>query len=292
MQKCNRMSNSCCSKLLSEMQLCKLGLTVFPQDLAWFCQFGEFSWASSRLAYVIWRAILAAIMLTGFGLDISDDFVIGIAAWYFIYLTNWTLLIQNLYLCLAFAIALCIYLNPPLSASRQPLSTKVAWLLRSISQPGALVVSVAYWSMISQGTLTLTTFWVHAINSIVVFLDIITSCYEVRLAHYIYLLIYGIIYILWSIIHYQANIQNGLAPSHRYIYAPLDWSTEDAGKVRPLPTDHTAHISKQTTIHGRFIIIRAAVDWLRTTSCDPAAQHWQGRAVPPVRNRWHHCSGA
>jgi hypothetical protein len=227
------MSNSCCSSLQSEFRLRNLGLTVLPQNpVCWYCQFGEFRWNSSRLAYVIWRAILAAIMLAGFGLDISDDIVTGIAAWYFIYLTNWTLLIENFYLSLAFAIALGIYLNPPHSASSQPLSTKVAWLLRSISQPGALVVTVAYWSMISQGTLTLTTFWVHAINSLVVFLDIITSCYEIRLAHYVYLLIYGIVYILWSIIHFQANIQNGMTPSHRYIYASLDWSVESTGKVR------------------------------------------------------------
>jgi hypothetical protein len=251
MQQFANFSRSCCIKLRSEFQIQNLGLTIFPQNLAWVYQFGEFSWTTYRLAYVIWRAILSCTMLVGFGLSLSKDIIDSIGAWYPIYLTNWTLFIENCYLILAFVIALGIYLSPPISESRQPLSTKVAWLLRSIGQPGALVVTIAYWSVVSQGTPSLSTIWVHAINSIVVCLDIITSCYEIRLAHYLYLLIYGVIYVVWSIIHYQANIRNGPPPSQRYIYAALDWSAQNAGKVGTVPCNRTIHANNTSSADAR-----------------------------------------
>jgi hypothetical protein len=174
-------------------------------------------------------------MMAGFGLNLADDVIGGVGAWYPIYLTNWALFFENLYLNMAFAIALWIYRTSPDSTSDQPAVTKVAWVLRSIGQPGALVVTVAYWALVYSGSFTLTTVWVHAINSIVVCLDILTSCYEVRLPHYAYALAFGTSYVVWSIIHYHANIQDGRTPSHRYIYSALDWSAGGQAKVRSVP---------------------------------------------------------
>ena len=165
----------CCVRIKSEFRWQNLGLKV-SENRSWVNQFGDSGWSSSRLAYVVWRAILTSTMIAGFGLDLALDVMDGVAAWFPIYLTNWAIFFENCYLGVAFVIALWIYTKQPDPASEQPFSTKVAWLLRSTGQSGALVVSVSYWALVHDGQITLKTLWIHAINSIVVCVDILTSC--------------------------------------------------------------------------------------------------------------------
>ena len=164
-------------------------------------------------------------------MELSNDIRKGVGPWYPIYLTNWSLFCVNCYLNISFAIALWIYMKSPEPASEQPWPTKVAWVMRSIGQPGALVISVAYWALLYDGNLTLVTFWVHAINSIVCCLDVLISCHEVRLAHVIYELAIGAAYMIWSGIHYAGNVGAGPPPTQRYIYSELDWSAGHQGQV-------------------------------------------------------------
>ena len=212
----------CCARIKSEFRWQKLGLEVFAGNRSWVHQFGDFGWSSSRLAYVVWRAILTCIMMAGFGLDLALDIVDGVAAWFPIYLSNWTLFIENCCLTSAFVIALWIYMKQPDPASKQPFSTKIAWFLQSTGQSGALFVSVSYWALVHNGQITLKTLWIHAMNSFVVCVDILSSCYEVRLLHYAYALAFGGIYIVWTVIHHRANIRDGQTPSNRYIYSAID----------------------------------------------------------------------
>jgi hypothetical protein len=228
-------SMGCCARIKSEIRWRNLGLKASAEHRSWVNQFGDFGhfgWTSSRLAYVVWRAILTSTITAGFGLDLALDAIDGVAAWFPIYLSNWALFLESCYLNAAFVIALWIYAKQPDPASEQPLSTKVAWLLRSTGQSGALVVTVSYWALVYDGKITLKTLWIHAINSIVVCIDILTSCYEIRLMHYAYVLAFGGLYIIWTVIHFHANIRDGHSPGNRYIYSAIDWSEGNEGKVR------------------------------------------------------------
>ena len=237
-----------CARIKSEFRWQKLGLKVSAENRPWVNQFGDFGWSSSRLAYVVWRAILTSTMTAGFGLDLALDIIDGVSAWFPIYLSNWALFAECCYLSAAFLIALWIYSKQPDPESEQPFSTKVAWLLRSIGQSGALVVSISYWVLVHNGKITLKTLWIHAFNSFVVFVDILTSCYEIRLMHYAYVLAFGGLYITWTFIHYHANIQDGQSPSNRYIYSAIDWSEGNEGKVRKLQCHIRAyHLARENS---------------------------------------------
>ena len=236
-------ASACCASIKSELRWKNLGLNVSSDNVSWVNQFGNFGWNSSRRTYVVWRAILASTITAGFSLDLAIDVLDGISAWFPIYLSNWAIFVESCYLSSAFSIALWIYKKHPDPASEQPFSTKVAWLLRSIGQPGALVVSIAYWALVHDGKITLKTLWIHAINSLVVFLDILTSCHEVRIMHYAYVLAFGCLYIAWTVVHYHANIRDGRSPGNRYIYSALDWSAESQGKVR----EHTPALDTHPT---------------------------------------------
>jgi hypothetical protein len=212
------------------------------------------------MAYVVWRAILTSTMIAGFGLDLALDIIDGVAAWFPIYLSNWALFFQNCYLFSASAIALWIYMKQPDPASEQPFSTKIAWFLRSTGQSGALIVSVSYWALVHNGQITLRTLWIHAINSIIVCIDVLTSCYEVRLMHYVYVLALGGVYIVWTVVHHYANIRDGRSPSNRYIYSAIDWSEGSEGKVRKKCTTHIS--SDRTWIQKNVFVVVAAVELL------------------------------
>ena len=181
---CNRCISLC--HACSEKQIFssdRLGFSVLHEDLSWVQQFGESDMWPSRCLYVAWRFLLAAVMMIGFGLELSGDIQSGVGPWYPIYLTNWSLFFENCYLNFSFGIALWIYVKSPDPASAQPWPTKPTWFFRSIAQQGAVVVTISYWAIDYDGILTLRTVWVHAINSAVVVLDVLTSRYEVRPQH-------------------------------------------------------------------------------------------------------------
>ena len=222
----------CCSSLKSEFQVQNFCFSIPPGELSWVHQFGDSPWVSKRFVYVLWRLFLASVIIAGFFLDLSTDIQTGVAPWFPIYLTNWALFVETCYLIVAFFISLWIFISSPNISSEQPWPTKAAWLLRSIGQPGAVVVTVSYWTLVYTGQLTLLTFWIHAINTIVVVVDVLTSCYEVRLLHYIYILAFGITYVVWTVIHYELDIGTGPPPTQRYIYSVLDWAPGHVSTVR------------------------------------------------------------
>ena len=212
-----------------------MGFTVLETELSWVHQFGDSACTQSRPWYVALRGLLAAVMLVGFGLELSHDLKAGVGPWYPIYLTNWVLFLENCYLVLTTYIALSIAITSPELSSHQPWYTKLAWLLRCIAQPGALVVTVALWTLLRDNAGAPSTILVHAINSVVVCLDVLASRYPIRLAHFIYVLATGTVYVAWSGIHYVANLGVGTTPDHRYIYSMLDWSAGNQAQVRRHP---------------------------------------------------------
>ena len=216
----------CCNSLKSEFLVRKFGFSTVDEDLSWVYQFGDSAFLTERFTYVIWRLFLASAMLVGFGLELSDNIFNGVERWFPIYLTNWALFFETCYLIVAFFIALWILVKSPQPSSAQPWPTKLAWFLRSIGQPAAVVVTVAFWAAVYTAHLTIVTLWIHAINTIIVALDIFTSCYEVRILHYAYILAFGTAYVIWTIIHYRLDIGVGQPSSQRFIYSVLDWSSD------------------------------------------------------------------
>lgn len=57
----------------------------------------------------------------------------------------------------------------------------------------------------------------HGINSVIVFVDLLLNAIPVRLLHGIYVVIYGVIYIIFTAIFYAAGNHDAIYP------AVLDW---------------------------------------------------------------------
>ena len=76
---------------------------------------------------------------------------------------------------------------------------------------------------IISGTLTLLSAITHLFNSVYIVVDLFVTAMPVRLFHFVYPMIYAIVYIIFSVIYWAADgvNQNGFD----YIYEPLDWDS-------------------------------------------------------------------
>nr|CAI5835773.1 unnamed protein product [Callosobruchus analis] len=98
------------------------------------------------------------------------------------------------------------------------------WLTYTIATPIAFLITTLFWCAVytpRESPFDANTYFVHINNSCVMFIDIILVAHPTNLAHVIYPVLFGIIYMLFSFLYYLAG---GLTrEGEPYIYAILDW---------------------------------------------------------------------
>lgn len=192
----------------------------------------------------------------------------------FIFLTNWTYLILNLYFLLAttltFGAFYCEYRKPrretgpstngnvnegtsvdvemetgdeneknvksgDATATEEAREEdvlrfrhKLLWLLHIISTNGGLLVTVGYWTVLYEDDepIDANNITKHALNSVFMLIDTFLCSIPVRLFHFIYPLLYIIIYLGFTVVYWVlggTNIQG-----NPYIYKLLDYDNYEA----------------------------------------------------------------
>ena len=176
----------------------------------------------------------------------------------FIYLTNWTYTILVVYFVLA-TILSCIALYSDLQIERQaspsPKSReappveiemgsgdedegptesareqdalrwehKLLWLIHIISATGGLWVTAGYWSVLfDNDSVNANNITKHALNSVFMLIDTCLSSIPVRLVHWVYALLYFVVYLAFSVIYWQLGGTN--LQGKPYIYGALNYS--------------------------------------------------------------------
>lgn len=105
--------------------------------------------------------------------------------------------------------------------------TKLVWVLYNVASSGCLMVTALFWIFLypymkdmSEAALMINI-QLHAVTSVIILIEICVSAVPIRLLHYMYTLVYGIIYVIFSGIYYAVD--------HRHVLYPiLDW-----GKPEP-----------------------------------------------------------
>ena len=181
----------------------------------------------------------------------------------FIFLTNWTYLILNLYFLQATTLtlsALCCECKTRREASPSTAETpevemgsgddssnrnekeatevreedalrlpqKIFWLFYIISANAGLLVTAGYWTVLFEEDepVDANNITKHALNSVFMVIDTFLSSIPVRLFHSVYPLIYIIVYLAFTVIYWQlggTNIQG-----QPYIYSLLNYNDFDA----------------------------------------------------------------
>lgn len=190
----------------------------------------------------------------------------------FIFLTNWTFLILNLFFLLATSVTIsalyCEYRKSRRATSPStndkpekttvqvtkiegihesaqnkdnelPSTTvgeedtlrfqhKLMWLLYVLSANGGLLVTVGYWTVLFEESepVDANNITKHALNSVFMLTDTFLSSIPVRLFHFIYPLLYIIIYLAFTVVYWLLGGTN--IEGQPYIYSLLNYNDYDA----------------------------------------------------------------
>ena len=104
-----------------------------------------------------------------------------------------------------------------------PLACKVSWIICDIASNIAFPVTVMFWSLVYKpGDFDFVTLNSHALNSVLIVIDIMVSSIPIKLLHVIYPIIFITVYMIFSIIYWACGGTNPYGEP--YIYPALDYS--------------------------------------------------------------------
>jgi len=144
-----------------------------------------------------------------------------------IYLTRMNLFVTTVTCNIGAYYVIQFYRGKLKSLDRMTSGLKFYWFLYINILPFACVVSGIYWTMlfdISDDVLNLNNILVHMTNSLVLFVDLIFIQHEYHIAHVIYPMIIGIVYLTFTIIY---PLLGGLDRyGNNYVYPILNWNED------------------------------------------------------------------
>ncbi|XP_064071401.1 protein rolling stone-like [Vanessa tameamea] len=187
-------------------------------------------WQSTRspLPLLIWRTLLFLASLGIFITSITFYIVSPISVGYwFIYLTHWGLTLMLFATGSGAAISARCYFAGPISAEFcLPWYVKTFWVLHNVSVPLAFLITIFYWTILySEDFLeelnAALDIAIHGINSLIMFLLLVTSSHPIRFLHLLHPFAFAFTYVFFSIVYYLAG---GTGPSGEpYIYPVVHW---------------------------------------------------------------------
>lgn len=99
---------------------------------------------------------------------------------------------------------------------------KVSWAFYIIASNNSLNVTVVYWTLLYSGfPVGEADIAFHALNSVFMLTETCLSSIPVRLVHVVYAMLYGALYILFSVVYWLLGGTNG--SGDKFIYPVLDY---------------------------------------------------------------------
>ncbi|XP_013177201.1 PREDICTED: protein rolling stone-like isoform X3 [Papilio xuthus] len=148
---------------------------------------------------------------------------------YMLYMTHWGLLLILVESFFGVIVALKEDRYLPDTKGAFPWYVKVYWVLYNITIPVAFLITVFYWSILNTAIKKVNyapnptlDVMLHGVNSLVMLAELFLSAHPSRLLHVMQPLYFGVVYLIFTIVYYDAG---GLDPwGHVFIYPVIDWS--------------------------------------------------------------------
>ncbi|XP_072018273.1 protein rolling stone-like [Amphiura filiformis] len=218
------------------------------------------------------------------------------SAYFFIYLTDWTVLILTIYLVVAF-INLVLDRKHGMNYNRTDRGDiqialrfrhKLQWLLLNVYMNVSILVTVIYWSFLRASIPILLDLTLHAFPCLLGLIDVIITPIPVRLQHAVYPLGYGVVYLIFTLIYWAAG---GTDPNGNTGIYPglLDW--EDPGTTCiTIACSMGAVLISQVILWGMFKIKMVIIRRCSSTSNDEVGldgENTQGDSGEPERGTFY-----
>lgn len=217
------------------MERSNLILVIFWLPML-FMFFFWLQWHWPKGVYLLYRFLLLAYTMTVLVLSIVYFDHNKQATW-LVFLTHWSYSMLTAHLLVATVISLVHVLHDSsgirIAVNRgdrgiisqrmsKPFYMKLSWLLFVIASGSAFMVTCIYFGAVfpqrGVGYLNVEDINLHIMNSVVIILEFIIAALPVRLLHGVYLFVFGLMYIVFSVIYWSFD--------HRRVIYPhvLDWN--------------------------------------------------------------------
>ena len=234
-----------------------------------------------QLLYLAYRWLLLLYFLPWLMVITIQAGISGVGPKFFIYLTNWGFIVWNTYLFIAvisttlnFYRTFCVPNNAIENNELSVHSTnkcqshycgirsgtitwkeKIQWVLFTIGTEFAVSISIIFWIFFFE--FNVYSLHVHMINGIVAVLDLWITGIPIRLLHLAYVLLFGFVYILFTVLYYTFNGTD--VCGNRFIYPILDYGSKGSGALGLLIGCTLGYL---TTVHLLFFIQYLARHWI------------------------------
>ncbi|XP_018569577.1 protein rolling stone-like isoform X2 [Anoplophora glabripennis] len=159
----------------------------------------QFNKQQPGLIYLIYRTAVVVFLLTTWGMS----FVFDVSYWP-IFLTNWGYTLATLQATFGFVLSCATVLSKAFSARNiHDIFLRlypVYWVLHQMAVPISFMITIIFWSLLYENL------WIIG--------------HPIRILHFVYPLIFGICYVIFSVAYYFHDINRG-GPG--YLYFMLDW---------------------------------------------------------------------
>lgn len=155
-----------------------------------------------------------------------------------IFVTHWAYTLLCVYFLWAAVITLLCQQDIDSDANNEaplPWYMRVQWFLFNTGITAALTITIGYWALIFDPddpdfVVDAISISVHAINTLMAVIEIFLSAIPVRILHMIYPMIFGVIYVIFSVIYWAAG---GREPYNNgnFVYEVLDYGNEPGTAV-------------------------------------------------------------
>ncbi|XP_055301375.1 protein rolling stone-like [Sitodiplosis mosellana] len=220
------MSNKMIKTYKKELKLSNCGFDHDPVDSMVRSQWQS---RSKNNFYLVYRWLVAIFVIAVVIVSMFSHVEKYSFGLFFIYLTHWGILI-NMVVGVFGAILVTVwhfhsdFKENVLKNSEMPTAFKIYWALHNIALITSFAVTIIYWSILHNDKIPLNApnILSHAMNSVIMFLDILIVAYPLRLYHVIQPICFGVSYGIFSFIYYLCGGVNILG--NPYIYNVLNWN--------------------------------------------------------------------
>ncbi|XP_073823059.1 protein rolling stone [Musca autumnalis] len=181
------------------------------------------------ILYLIYRLFLAGFFIAVVIDSMIDHYNNASFGLYFIYMTNWGILmcmITNVY---AAILVLIWHYRPDYADKLLNLESltspfRIYWGIHITTLVVSIVITIIYWSLlydVNESNLNATNILTHVFNSVCMFVDLLIVAHPLRLLHMFLPVVFGIIYAIFSAIYQLSGGHN--IKGKPYIYHVVDW---------------------------------------------------------------------
>ncbi|XP_055303516.1 protein rolling stone-like [Sitodiplosis mosellana] len=209
-----------------ELRLHNCGFSHDPVDSLMRSQWQS---TSKNVFYLIYRWLVAIFVVAVVGIALEAHLRKYTMGTFFVYLTRWGIT-TNMIVGVYGAVLVTIwhfhtdYQERILKNKRMPTSFKIYWALHNIALVTSFVITIVYWSVlhVNKKRVDLPNILSHAMNSVIMFIDILIVAYPMRLYHVIQPLCFGVCFGVFSYIYHLCGGVN--QHGAHFIYPVLNWA--------------------------------------------------------------------